>query len=159
MAPPLILVPVDFSPASAGVVDYAARLGRQLGMGLELLHVWEPPALAATDFLTGSPGWTTLSLEALAREQADEQLAALARRVAERGSPVHWRAEVGHVSDRIAERAREVGAELIVMGTHGRTGPARVLLGSVAQRVSALAPCPVLTCRLDLVQPAAVEAA
>ncbi len=49
--------------------------------------------------------------------------------------------------DAIARMAKRIGADLVVVGTHGRTGLARVALGSVAERVVALAPCPVLTVR------------
>ncbi|MEK7715145.1 MAG: universal stress protein, partial [candidate division NC10 bacterium] len=63
------------------------------------------------------------------------------------GIPVRWALEVGVPFEEIVKAAEKEGADMIVMGTHGRSGLNRLLLGSVAERVIRLAPCPVLTVR------------
>ena len=135
-----ILIPTDFSQPSERALDYGRDLARQLGASLHLLHVVNRPLLA----------------EGLAAEAAINNGAALGSDMAEdahqrlrQQAPDAASADVifGYAARSIVEHAARLGIDLIVMGSHGRTGIAHVLLGSVAEAVVRTAPCPVLTVR------------
>lgn len=139
-----ILVPTDFSANSDDALDYAVEMAGGLGAGIRLLHVLDDPlvadGLAAEAYIVEAPTLRTKMLE-------DAQ-AKLAHRRAHRDPQVRIESEVlfGHGAKTIAEYAAG-NFDLIVMGTHGRTGVAHLLLGSVAERLVRMAPCPVLTVR------------
>jgi nucleotide-binding universal stress UspA family protein len=120
-----ILVPIDFSPHSAYMLEWAAAFARGTGGRLELLHVC---ALHAE-------GVKEAEAEMQAVVPADIADVVGSRRVVRAIS-----ADLG-----ILHAAREDGADVVIMGTHGRSGFKHVLMGSVAERVVQLAECPVLT--------------
>ena len=139
-----ILVPVDFSPDADGALEYAAGLAARLGASIEILHVIDD------SFLTGA--WSaelqvphaTEFLKRL-RDEAELRLGRLRESIASRGITATVAVQQGPPARTIAAHAADGGFDLIAMGTHGRTGLSHVLLGSVAERVVRLAPCPVLT--------------
>ena len=131
---PYTIVPIDFSPASLDALAYARALARRCEGRVELLHVVDA---AAIDSLLGHAG-PEVWKEALA--QARVQLARLA------GDDPFTVLE-GRPADLIVDHADAVNADLIVMGSLGRTGLQRLLVGSVAERVVRTAPCPVLVLR------------
>lgn len=142
-----ILVPVDFSESSAKALDYAANLAKSLGASVDLLHVWEAPAFVPTGNVIAA-GAGDMSLVEWVRKHANEALADFVKKAAERGISVRFaRAEPGPPAHTITEYAKSNGYDLIVIGTRGRTGLSRVLLGSVAENVVRHAPCPVLAVR------------
>jgi len=127
--------------ASRVALDRAAELARRLDAELTLLHVVVPlPALSDAVVL--------VSPQELNAVQAREDEKELARWAAEAeraaGRPVRARARAGDAAAEILRHAREEGCDLLVIGTHGRTGIPRLVLGSVAERVARQAPCPVL---------------
>jgi len=130
-----ILHPTDFSEQSHHAFCLACSLARDYGARLILLHVVAPSVFAYGEgvFVTDSEG---LSLEASEKLNHIEPGPAVRaeRRVVE-GDPI----------DEILRVAAENHSDLIVMGTHGRTGLRRLLMGSVAEQVVRRAPCPVLT--------------
>src|SRR5262245_54736671 len=131
-----ILVPVDFSHTDELVMRLASTLARDTGAGLLIVHVEEPPlAYGGCEMYYGIPDPAKPDLhEMLERvKPADPQLAFEHRMV------------IGEPAAAIVELAKEENADLIVMGTHGRTGLSRVLMGSTAEAVVRRAPCPVLT--------------
>jgi nucleotide-binding universal stress UspA family protein len=140
-----ILVPTDFSETSDEALRYAVALAAHVGAGVQLLHVLDDPfvaeGLAAEAYIVEAPTLRTGMLRA-----AQDRLA---QRTATADPAVRIESEVlfGQGAKTIAEYAGERGADLIVMGTHGRTGVAHLLLGSVAERLVRIAPCPVLTVR------------
>jgi nucleotide-binding universal stress UspA family protein len=138
-----ILVPTDFSPPSRHALGVAIDLGRRFGSELRLFHARELPAYAFPD--AGLPITPTVleSLEASTRSD----LARLADEVSRAGLRCSIATAVGLHDQEICRHAAEWGADLIVMGTHGRTGLRHVLLGSVAEKVVRRAVCPVLTVR------------
>jgi universal stress protein A len=139
-----VLVPVDFSSYSEGVIAYAAHLAKRLDASIELLHVVEDP------YLTGT--WSPEiyvpdvldSLDALALE-AQNRLDLAVAGIRAQGVTASAVVRRGAAARTIIERAKTGTFDLIALGTHGRTGLAHVLMGSVAERVVRLAPCPVLT--------------
>jgi nucleotide-binding universal stress UspA family protein len=141
-----ILVPTDFSEPSKAAMDYAAKLGRSLGSQLTFLFVVEPVYLAVPgDMYAPIPRVDMLLMEQ--QRLAREQLAKLSRQLQKKGLKCRAVLATGSVYQNIADTARKTKADLIVIGTHGRTGLSHVLLGSVAERVVQTAPCPVLTVR------------
>ncbi len=131
-----LLVPVDFSHDARYAAEYAQAIAQRFGAEIVLLHV-----SAALAFVPGS-------LLEVRETAADRQaLEALADALRAAGVRVRTRLRPGVPADEIVRAAADEGADLIVMGTTGRTGLAHVLLGSVAERVVRRATCPVLTVR------------
>jgi nucleotide-binding universal stress UspA family protein len=143
-----ILVPVDFSPPSRAAVRYAGQLAQELGATIDLLHIWRPPTFIPAGLMVVVPGAADhQSLESLAETEIAESMHALVAELkAERGIEARLRVgfQPGSPADPIVELAERGEFDLIVMGTHGRTGVARLFLGSVAERVARLSHCPVL---------------
>ncbi len=142
-----ILVATDFSDASGTALAYGRELARSFDAALTVLHV-VADALPGSYGLEGgmmlnNPG-TQQEIEAAAREQVDASIAPEDRvQLKANGTVLVSSAPAAA----IVEYAREIGSNLIVMGTHGRGGIAHLLLGSVAEQVVRTAPCPVLTVR------------
>lgn len=149
-----ILVPVDFSDSSRRALDYAAKLTRPFGATIDLLHVWEAPTFVPTGSMIGA-GIGDVSLFEFVKRGSEDALDKFVAEAAQRGVAVRSaRAEAGAPAHAIAEFAKAGGYDLIVIGSHGRTGLSRMLLGSVAENVVRHASCPVLVVRTLPVQPA-----
>jgi nucleotide-binding universal stress UspA family protein len=146
--PSRILVPVDFSEGSQGLIEYALQLARPFNATLEVIHAWEPPQYVAPDLLVAAPGWNSQSLEQVAVDAATKELSNLVAKVKESPTPIKHRIVVGEAASTVLRIAEEGKHDLIIMGTHGRHGLPRLLLGSVAQKIVARAHCPVLTVHL-----------
>lgn len=138
---PSILAPVDFSERSLAAADEAASLARGMDARLDLLHVvLRPMHPAAYDaFVELAPD--TRELEALAKPKLEELAKALSRG----GLEVATQVAIGPPAQTIVEVAESSGARMVVMASHGLSGVAHLLLGSVAERVVRTAPCQVLT--------------
>jgi universal stress protein A len=135
-----ILVPTDFSEPADEALEYARTLGAHVGASLHLLHVMHEPLLAE-----GLVAETTIAASPSLHEQTvDETRRGLACRSAGTASAEFT---LGDTVANITAYASRLGADLIVMGTRGRTGMAHLLLGSVAEHVVRTAPCPVITVR------------
>jgi nucleotide-binding universal stress UspA family protein len=141
-----ILVPVDFSPHTTRVIEYAISLASRLNAEIEFFNVVEDP------FQTGA--WPTeIQVTAYAElmdgfvEQARGHLRPLRKRAAERGVEAHTSVLIGRPATAILDHAIAGHFDLIVMGTHGRTGIRHAVIGSVAERVVRRSECPVLTVR------------
>lgn len=134
-----VLCPVDFSPHSESAVQFAVELAQKLGADVHLLHVYQLPVYALPDgaMMAGPEFTTRVTTElqkALTSLAAKFQPTKLDTHLVE-GVPYR---EVVRMSD-------ELDADLIVMGTHGRTGLRHLLLGSVAERVVRSSKVPVVT--------------
>ncbi|MBX3472264.1 MAG: universal stress protein [Planctomycetes bacterium] len=129
-----LLVPVDFSAPSLAALEYARGLAARCGARVELLHVIDA---AAVD---GVLGHASPAVWAQALEDARRRLKELAQ-----GEPC--KVLEGRPADVVVDHAQAVQADMIVMGSLGRTGLERLLIGSVAERVVRMAPCPVLVLR------------
>ena len=141
-----ILVPVDFSENSRSALEYAAEFARRFGAELDVLHVWEVPTFVPVESAALADAGTSI-LE-LARKAAERQLEIFVATAAQKGIRVRDAKNVpGHPAHAIVDAATAGGYDLLVLGTHGRTGLSRTLIGSVAERVVRHAHCPVLTVR------------
>ena len=138
-----ILVPTDFSAPSDAVLACARRLAAQFGSSLHLLHVLDD---LTTDRAFGSEFSLGNAPDVRAAQLKDAQERLVHRAIAD-DSRVHPTIEVlfGRSAEAIVDAAASGNFELIVMGTHGRSGVAHLLMGSVAERVIRTASCPVLT--------------
>lgn len=143
-----ILSPVDFSTCSLLATGQAADLAAQLGARLLLLHVSEFPAGISPETRL-RPGGSEHAAGDLVTRDTEVRLREFVAIARGRQVPVEALPRVGPVVATILEVARETQADLIFMGTHGRTGLARALLGSVAQAVIQQAPVPVMTVRRE----------
>jgi nucleotide-binding universal stress UspA family protein len=140
-----VLVATDFGEASAAALSYGREIARTFGAKLHVLHVvenpmvWMGPESAGIDLVN-----LRVELEATAQKQLDrlvtaedrEQLAATTIVRTGRSPALE-----------IANQARHANSDIIVLGTHGRTAVTHMLMGSVAEKVVRIAPCPVLTVR------------
>lgn len=145
-----ILIPYDFSEHSEEALRIACDFGTRLGSALHVVHVVQHPVHVAITPGAGigvqapvAPDWEGV------RAGAAEALQSAIRPSATRfEGEVHLHTVTGStVVDALVQKADEIGADLIVMGTHGRTGFAHVFLGSVAERTLRRASCPVVTVR------------
>jgi nucleotide-binding universal stress UspA family protein len=140
-----ILAATDFSPCSDAALDLAVDLARRQDATLTLLHVCELPSYT---YFGGGVYVPSPELVEEIQKDAQRGLNAARARLAERGVVVDTRSIVGVPGHEIVGFAREHGYDLIVVGTHGRRGLKRLLLGSVAETVVRTAEVPVLTARL-----------
>ncbi|RME27476.1 MAG: universal stress protein [Deltaproteobacteria bacterium] len=143
-----ILVPVDFSDCSRMLVSQAALFARRLGADITLLHVVAPPdgLTPDTPFVPDGDDEATTVGQALV-DAAWRRMPAYEAIVEEVGVPVEPVVDLGVVADRILEH--QDGHGMIIMGTHGRRGLARMLMGSVAEQVTRRASLPVMTVRTE----------
>lgn len=137
-----LLVPVDFSDSSLRALRYAAGLAMKFRASLTVLHV------VPADY-----GWLGIGQEALReydeilQSQAADRLRALAGSHIPQGASADLEVRLGRPAEEIVAAAAELKSDLILLSTHGHTGLDRYLIGSVADRVARLAPCPVLLMR------------
>jgi len=147
-----ILVPVDFSPHSERAVRVAAELAQRCEGTLDLVHVFDPIAYPLPD---GYVLFTRPQLDQLFAA-FDQQLGSLKKTAEAAGvGRVETHVRQGAAAVDICEFAEQGEFDLIVMGTHGRKGLSHLLLGSVAERVLRMAPCPVLTLKAESARGAA----
>lgn len=138
-----ILVPTDGSAGMDQVIEHAARLAAKHDALVHALYVVDTTSLGNLPMETS---WNSVS--ELLREQGQTALTEVERLIGDR-SHVERVTTEGAPSEEIVRYAREADCDLIVMGTHGRGGINRLLLGSVAERVVRTASVPVLTVRVD----------
>ncbi len=140
-----VLHPTDFSRASAAAFARAVELAKSNRAQLLLLHVLTPAVPLAGDGYVSPKVYE--EIEASSRAYGQKHLNALLAKAKKAGVRARGLLLDGVPHERIARAAKSQRADLVVIGTHGRTGLARFFLGSVASRVVAIAPCPVLTVR------------
>jgi len=140
-----ILHPSDFSRASRAAFARAVELARANRAELLIGHVLAPVVPISSEGYV--PPRVYAEIEASTRAYGQKNLDALVARARKAGVRAAALLLEGVPHERIARAAKARRADLIVMGTHGRTGLARFFVGSVAERVVATAPCPVMTVR------------
>lgn len=139
-----ILHPTDFSAASTPAFRRAVALAKACRAPLVLVHVMTPPSPFIGE---GTPPQTYTDLLVVARRVARRRLAAVLARARREGVRAQVVFAEGLPADEILRAARRARADLIVLGTHGRTGVSRLFMGSVAERVVRESRCAVLTVR------------
>lgn len=141
-----ILVPTDFSPSAEHAGDVAVTLAGAVGGTVTLVHVYATPTIMTPD---GSTFVATPAELLAATEHAEAAVADAARRLGERagGVPVSGMAVLGAAAQQILALAASGDYDLVVIGTHGRRGLGRIVLGSVAETVMRRSLIPVVTVR------------
>ncbi|NTW11275.1 MAG: universal stress protein [Chlorobiaceae bacterium] len=134
-----ILCPVDFSDASLTAVNYAREFAAATGASIFLLHIVEPVPMPPVD-----TSLNYVEVEEVLEKAAEEDLNTLKNTITAEGMKVDGTMEIGKAADIIIEKATELKANFIIMGSHGRKGLNRLIMGSVADSVIRRADCPVL---------------
>jgi len=137
MPAPHVLVPTDFSVDADYALEYALTLARKLQAKLTLLHVLEPLVVGSVETM---PSTFLQDLE----DKMTQAMIPSHARVTAAGLSCDYTIVHGVPFQVIIDTARTAHIDVIIMGTHGRTGLRHVVIGSVAERVVRLAPCPVL---------------
>lgn len=137
-----ILLAHDLGPDSEAALDYALALAKPLGARVTILHAYEIPSLIPPEMLVPPNDWF-----APMRDAAKERLARVVDRVNDRGVPIASELRVGIAWREVEAAAKGSSVDLVVVGTRGRRGLPRALLGSVAEKIVRTAPCPVLVVR------------
>jgi nucleotide-binding universal stress UspA family protein len=139
-----ILVPIDFSPHSRRALQYACELSKKMDASLVLIHAYAIPAYTLPEgYIMASPATIAEIMTKIETAMGEAKRDALAA-----GARVEDVLVVeGIPFAEIVRAARDKKCDLIIMGTHGRTGLKHALLGSVAEKVVRKAPCAVLTVR------------
>jgi nucleotide-binding universal stress UspA family protein len=137
----LILVPVDFSEHAASVIQWATHLAEEHASAVTLLHVYHLPV----EFQQVEGAYLPADFWNSVKDEAKQQLSTYAEDMRGHGLQVEEIAREGYPATVIEEEAVRLGADLIVIGSRGRSGLKHLLLGSIAERVVQKAPCPVLT--------------
>ena len=138
-----ILCPIDFSDSADHAMRYASALSETFGAELTLLHV-VAPVVAALPGETALPDTLQADIDELT-DACRNRLEQTVGKLAASGLTVQHKVLNGVPFIEIIRYARDAETDLIVMGTHGRTGLGHLLIGSVAERVVRKSPCPVLT--------------
>ena len=141
-----VLVPTDFSEGASRALDYAAEIAAPLGAPLLLLHVYALPGVYTPDGVVPLPMPAQVDFDA-GLERGLSQLVERARSLGV--AEVQSRSVTGDAWREIVRAAKESGCDLIVMGTHGRSGLEHLILGSTAERVIRKAHCPVLAVKVS----------
>ncbi len=138
MAAKTILFPTDFSTASDAALAHAETLAKQAGAKLLIVHIEEPPlAYGGGELYYGLPEPNSARIRNMLEDVKPTDPAV----------PFEHRLTMGDPAAEVVRIAAEDKVEMIVMGTHGRTGLTRMLMGSVAEAIVRRSPCPVLTYR------------
>ena len=144
MLPKEILVPTDLSEGAETALDYACELAAPLGARVHLLHVIGIPVLGVPEL---GVALTSTVIDTLIQDN-QAALDKIAQSKAATTTIGQVLLKTGDARDVINQTAKELQVDLIVMGTHGRRGVSRALLGSVTETVVRSAPCPVLAVRM-----------
>lgn len=139
-----VLVPTDFSDFSKPAITYGCAIAEKFGAELHLLNVVPDQAMLVPEVAAFSPESMMAQSESLVRE-ARRQLAELPASGWQTGKPVIREVRTGPAAMEIIDYATKENIDMVVIGTHGRSGLMHILMGSIAERVVRLSPCPVLT--------------
>lgn len=148
MAPRIqkVLCPVDYSEHSAHALEYAALIAEAFGAQLDILHLWDRPHYVSPEAIVEHPSGEKQSLaDLIATEARSEMTEFMGRVTLPDGLEVEQRLQSGEPCATILAELERGGHDLIVMGTHGRTGFRRLILGSVTEKIVRLSPVPVIT--------------
>jgi universal stress protein A len=149
-----ILVPIDFSEHSKKTIKYATRFAAGYRAAVRLLHVFQIPDYAVIQYEHRQVGCDQLKNQVdIAEEEARQNLDEFENELLKRGINVKAFMRVGYPFEEIILMANDPDIDLIIIGSHGRSGIKRLLLGSTAERVVEHAPCPVLVVKERYLSP------
>jgi nucleotide-binding universal stress UspA family protein len=137
----VILVPLDFSKHADSIVEWAAHLAEEHQSSVVLLHAYHLPV----EFQQVEGSYLPADFWNSIKDEAKDQLSLYGDRLRQRGLQVEELTREGYPATVIEEEAERLNADLIVIGSRGRSGLKHLLLGSIAERVVQKSPCPVLT--------------
>jgi nucleotide-binding universal stress UspA family protein len=141
-----ILVPVDYSESSRASVRFAATLALGLDASIDVVHVWDRPTYVSDAVMVKRPGQEHCSLADLIRENAERDMEEFLKTIElPAGLKLGHRLCSGETVSTLIAEVKKGDHDLLVVGTHGRTGLAHMLLGSVTEKLIRLSPVPVLT--------------
>ena len=140
-----ILVPIDFSDHSSAAIDTATEIAKIFGAKIDLLHCYPVYSGGVSPYGIVAPATYYTDI----RNAAERRIRQSQEKLEAEGVEAESSVSSPYPPDTIVERAQEIGADLIVMGTRGLTGFKHAMLGSVAERTIRLAPCPVLTVKAE----------
>ncbi|GJC31236.1 universal stress protein [Acinetobacter sp. KAM398] len=142
-----LLVPVDESPMSYAAAEQALSLAKDLNCPVTIMSVIAVDPFVGVDFYKVAPAITDYFMQA--EQNAQNRLAEIQQSFSREGISVDTKIIRGvAASEGIVQIANEIGADLIIMGSHGRTGVKKMMLGSVAQNVLTQSPVPVLVVKV-----------
>ena len=139
VAPKRILLATDFSPASEAALSHALSLAVHYGSNLYFAHV------IALNFPDFPPREERATMVQQARESTEQEMERLLKAARQKEIPYQPLIGEGEIWNVLSDLIQENGIDLVIVGTHGRRGLKKLLLGSVAEEVLRMAPCPVLT--------------
>lgn len=135
-----IVCAIDFSEHADRALEHALALGKRLGAKVVAVHAWQLPVYAVPD------GVAVFGPEVVAEitDGLQKQLAKVLETHRKEGVTLEGKLVAGAPVEAVLDVAKESGADYVVIGTHGRTGVARLVIGSVAERMVRLSPIPVV---------------
>ncbi len=140
-----ILVPVDYSDCSRAALRFAVGLAEPFGATLDIVHAWDRPSYVGDVMVTSADLISGKSLFKLIEQNAERDLDEFLKSVDLPPGSRHGRLIAGDPASALLQEVKQGQYDLVVTGTHGRTGLSHLLLGSVAEKLSRLSPVPVLT--------------
>ncbi|NJK90051.1 MAG: universal stress protein [Myxococcales bacterium] len=146
LLPNSILVPVDFSECSREALEVAYGYAERFVANVTVLHAWQTPHFVSPDLMVSLPNEPGTPFLAYVQREAEAGLREFLDPIpVPPGVNVEHRLEVGEAAEVIENVLDEGKHQLVVMGTHGRKGLQRLLMGSVAEQTVRSSPVPVLT--------------
>jgi len=141
-----ILIPIDYSENSKAALAYGAELAQSFGASLDIVHVWDRPTYVTDAVMVQRPGEAHKPIGELIRENAQHDMDEFISSITlPSGVPVQTRLLSGDPASTLIAELKKSQHDLVVLSTHGRTGIAHLLLGSIAEKLVRLSPIPVLT--------------
>ena len=141
-----ILIPIDYSENSKAALAYGAELAVSFGASLDIVHVWDRPTYVTDAVMVQRPGEAHKPIGELIRENAQKDMNEFMADVTlPSGVPAQTRLLSGDPASTLIAELKKGEHDLVVLSTHGRTGIAHLLLGSIAEKLVRLSPVPVLT--------------
>ena len=141
-----IMIPIDYSENSRAALAYGAELALGFGASLDIVHVWDRPTYLTDAVMVQHPGEAHKPIGELIRENAQRDMAEFLAEVSlPAGVSSSSRLVSGEPASALLAELKKGEHDLVVLSTHGRTGLAHLLLGSIAEKLVRLSPVPVLT--------------
>jgi universal stress protein A len=141
-----IMIPIDYSENSKVALAYGAELALGFGASLDIVHVWDRPTYLTDAVMVQRPGEAHKPIGELIRENAQHDMNEFLRELnLPAGVSTSSRLISGEPASALLAELKKGEHDLVVLSTHGRTGIAHLLLGSIAEKLVRLSPVPVLT--------------